>query len=40
LMSDLMRKDGTATLLVTHSEATAAIADRRLRLTAQGLEPF
>ncbi len=40
LMSDLMRKDGTATLLVTHSEATAAIADRKLRLTAQGLEPF
>jgi putative ABC transport system ATP-binding protein len=40
LMSDLMRKDGTATLLVTHSEATAAIADRKLRLTAHGLEPF
>jgi putative ABC transport system ATP-binding protein len=40
LMSELMRKDGTATLLVTHSEATAAIADRKLRLTAHGLEPF
>ncbi len=38
LMSRLMRQEGTATLLVTHSEATAAIADRRCRLSAAGLE--
>ena len=37
LMSRLMREANTATLLVTHSEATAAIADRRVRLTEAGL---
>jgi len=39
LMSGLMRQEGTATLLVTHSAASAAIADRRCRLTSHGLEP-
>ena len=36
LMSRLMREANTATLLVTHSEATASIADRRVRLTDAG----
>jgi putative ABC transport system ATP-binding protein len=37
LMRALMQARGTATVLVTHSHATASIADRRLRLTAHGL---
>jgi putative ABC transport system ATP-binding protein len=39
LMSALMRQRGTATVLVTHSNATAAIADRRLRFSAGRLVP-
>ncbi len=38
LMSRLMREANTATLLVTHSDATASIADRRLRLTESGFQ--
>ncbi len=37
LMQSLMHTHGTATVLVTHSATTAAIADRRLRLTEGGL---
>jgi putative ABC transport system ATP-binding protein len=33
------RSQGSALVLVTHSEQAAARADRVLRLTAQGLEP-
>ncbi len=34
-----VRDSGAACLLVTHSTAAAAVADRVLRLTAQGIEP-
>jgi putative ABC transport system ATP-binding protein len=33
------RSQGSALVLVTHSEQAAARADRVLRLTTQGLEP-
>ena len=32
-------EEGAAAVIVTHSQATAAVADRVLRLTATGLEP-
>jgi putative ABC transport system ATP-binding protein len=35
-----MRSSGAAMVLVTHSTAAAHRADRILRLTATGLEPF
>ncbi len=37
LFADAARERGAATVLVTHSDATAAIADRVLTLTAEGL---
>ncbi|WP_374943215.1 ABC transporter ATP-binding protein [Sphingomonas sp.] len=39
LFADAVREGGAAAVLVTHSDATAAIADRVLTLTAQGLVP-
>jgi putative ABC transport system ATP-binding protein len=39
LFADSTRKSGSAGLLVTHSVAAAAIADRTLVLTATGLAP-
>ena len=39
LFADSTRKSGSAGLLVTHSAAAAAIADRTLVLTATGLAP-
>ena len=39
LFADATRQRGAAGLLVTHSAAAAAIADRTLRLTATGLTP-
>ncbi|MBL0919039.1 MAG: ABC transporter ATP-binding protein [Hydrogenophaga sp.] len=39
LLQAQAREHGSALLLVTHSEAAAARADRVLRLTANGLEP-
>jgi putative ABC transport system ATP-binding protein len=38
LIETCVREDGAALLLVTHSAQAAAIAPRRLRLTAAGLE--
>jgi ABC-type lipoprotein export system ATPase subunit len=35
-----MRNSGAAMVLVTHSAAAAHRADRILRLTSSGLEPF
>jgi putative ABC transport system ATP-binding protein len=40
LFADSTRNSGSAGLLVTHSAAAAAIADRTLVLTASGLAPF
>ncbi|MGF6600022.1 putative ABC transport system ATP-binding protein [Paraburkholderia sp. GAS448] len=40
LLRELTRQHGAAALLVTHSAVAAATADRVLRLTSQGLEPF
>ncbi len=37
LLADAVREDGAAGVLVTHSAAAAARADRVLRLTAEGL---
>lgn len=39
LFADATKNSGSATLLVTHSAAAAAIADRTLVLTAEGLAP-
>lgn len=39
LFADSARNSGSAGLLVTHSAAAAAIADRTLELTATGLKP-
>jgi len=39
LLLEQARRSGAACLLVTHSQAAAARADRVLRLTAQGVEP-
>lgn len=39
LFEDQVRRAGAGAILVTHSEAAAAAADRVLRLTANGLEP-
>jgi putative ABC transport system ATP-binding protein len=39
LFADQVRETGAAAVMVTHSERAAAIADRALVLTAQGLEP-
>lgn len=39
LFADSTRNSGSAALLVTHSAAAAAIADRTLVLTATGLAP-
>jgi putative ABC transport system ATP-binding protein len=39
LLLDQVRAGGAAGVLVTHSEAAAARADRVLRLTATGIEP-
>ena len=39
LFADSARNSGSACLLVTHSAAAAAIADRTLELTATGLAP-
>ncbi len=39
LLEDQARQSGAALVLVTHSEAAAARADRVLRLTATGLAP-
>ena len=39
LFADAARNSGSAGLLVTHSPAAAAIADRTLELTATGLTP-
>lgn len=39
LFADAVREGGVAAIIVTHSEAAAAIADRSLRLTATGLVP-
>ncbi|HEY3598387.1 MAG TPA: ABC transporter ATP-binding protein [Paraburkholderia sp.] len=39
LLRDMTRQCGAAALLVTHSAAAAATADRVLRLTPHGLEP-
>jgi putative ABC transport system ATP-binding protein len=36
---DQTRQEGSALILVTHSEQAASRADRVLRLTASGLEP-
>jgi putative ABC transport system ATP-binding protein len=38
-LTEQTRSQGSALVLVTHSEQAAARADRVLRLTAQGLEP-
>jgi putative ABC transport system ATP-binding protein len=38
LLLDQARRSGAACLLVTHSQAAAARADRVLRLTPQGVE--
>ncbi|MDX9997506.1 MAG: ABC transporter ATP-binding protein [Phenylobacterium sp.] len=38
LFEEQVRRAGTGVLLVTHSEAAAAAADRVLRLTGEGLE--
>lgn len=38
LFSDAVREDGVAAIIVTHSEAAAAIADTVLTLTANGLD--
>ncbi len=35
-----VKENGAAAILVTHSEAAAATADRRYRLTRKGLEPM
>jgi len=40
LLRELTRQHGAAALLVTHSAVAAATADRVLRLTSQGLEPY
>jgi putative ABC transport system ATP-binding protein len=40
LLRELTRQYGAAALLVTHSAVAAATADRILRLTSQGLEPY
>ncbi|MBB3996824.1 ABC transporter ATP-binding protein [Aureimonas pseudogalii] len=39
LLRRSVREEGAAAVIVTHSQATAAVADRVLRLTATGLEP-
>jgi putative ABC transport system ATP-binding protein len=39
LLRELTQRNGTGVLLVTHSAAVAATADRVLRLTPEGLEP-
>lgn len=39
LFADAVREDGVAAIIVTHSRAAAAIADRTLTLTATGLIP-
>jgi putative ABC transport system ATP-binding protein len=39
LLRELTQRNGAGVLLVTHSAAVAAIADRVLRLTPEGLEP-
>jgi putative ABC transport system ATP-binding protein len=40
LMRELAQKNGAGVLLATHSAAVAAAADRVLRLTPDGLEPY
>jgi putative ABC transport system ATP-binding protein len=40
LLRELTGQHGAAALLVTHSAVAAATADRVLRLTSQGLEPY
>jgi putative ABC transport system ATP-binding protein len=39
LLRELTKRNGAGVLLVTHSAAVAAAADRVLRLTPEGLEP-
>lgn len=39
LLASQVREHGAALLMVTHSEHAAAIADRRLRLDANGIQP-
>ena len=39
LFADQARQAGAAALIVTHSETAAAVADRTLMLTRQGLKP-
>ena len=39
LFADAVREDGVAAIIVTHSRAAAAIADRTLTLTSGGLIP-
>ncbi|MEM5328361.1 ABC transporter ATP-binding protein [Paraburkholderia sp. JHI2823] len=40
LLRELTQKNGAGVLLATHSAAVAAAADRVLRLTPEGLEPY
>jgi putative ABC transport system ATP-binding protein len=40
LFSSQVKEHGAAAILVTHSDAAAATADRRYRLTRTGLEPL
>jgi putative ABC transport system ATP-binding protein len=40
LLRELAQTNGAGVLLVTHSAAVAAAADRVLRLTPEGLEPY
>jgi putative ABC transport system ATP-binding protein len=40
LLRELAQKNGAGVLLATHSAAVAAVADRVLRLTPDGLEPY
>ncbi|MCP3709873.1 ABC transporter ATP-binding protein [Paraburkholderia sp. CNPSo 3274] len=40
LLRELAQKNGAGVLLATHSAAVAAAADRVLRLTPDGLEPY
>jgi putative ABC transport system ATP-binding protein len=40
LLRELARKNGASVLLATHSAAVAAAADRVLRLTPDGLQPY
>lgn len=39
LFAEAVREDGSAAVIVTHSDATAAVADRVLTLTDSGLAP-